>query len=334
VAIGIGRRQFTSALFGSAFAWPLATRAQQPERIRLIGVLAWGVENDPAVQAGLAAFQGGLAKLGWTVGSNLRVEIRWGGTNPETFARYAAELVALGPEVLLANSTPCLEALQRQTRTLPIVFTGVTDPIGQGFVTSLAHPGGNITGFSTFDASLASKWLEMLTQISPPVARVAVLFNPATTPYSSLMLPAIKEAAPTFAVTVRSAPVDSDSEVEAMMAEFTREERGGVVVLPSVFTVTHRKAIIDLAARYHLPTVYPFPFFPVDGGLMSYGTDLSDLSRRSAAYVDRILKGDKPGDLPVQLPTKFEQVINLKTAKALGVTVPQTLLIAANDVIE
>jgi putative ABC transport system substrate-binding protein len=333
MAIGIGRRELIAAL-GSAATWPLAARAQRPEPMRLIGALTWGVEKNPADQLRLAAFRGGLAKLGWTEGSNLRVELRWGGSNPEVFARYAAELVALGPELILADSTPSLKALWQQTRTLPIVFVNVIDPVGQGFVASLAHPGGNVTGFSTFDASLASKWLEMLTQISPPVARVAVLFNPATTPYSGLMLPAIEEAAPSFAVTVQTAPVDSDSEVEAMMAGFAHEERGGVLVLPSVFTANHRDAIIALAARNRLPAVYPFPFFAVDGGLMSYGTDLDDLIRRSAAYVDRILKGDRPGDLPVQLPTKFETIINLKTAKALGITVPNTLLASADQVIE
>jgi len=330
----VKRRQFLTLIGGAAAAWPLAARAQQPDRMRLIGVLTFGMENDPAGQSRLAAFRGGLAKLGWTEGSNLRVELRWGGANPETFARYAAELVALGPEVILADSTPSTEALLRQTRTLPIVFVNVADPVGQGFVTSLAHPGGNVTGFSAFDASLAGKWLEMLTQITPPVARVAVLLNPATSPYAGLMLPAIEEAGPTFAVSVRVVPVNSDSEIEAIMAGLGREERAGLVVLPSVFTISHRDSIIALAARHRLPAVYSFPVFAVDGGLMSYGTDFVDLSRRSAAYVDRILKGDRPGDRPVQLPTKFETVINLKTAKALGITVPNTLLASADEVIE
>ena len=328
------RREFMTLLGGAAVAWPLAARAQQPDRMRLIGVLMGSVETDPTGQSRLTAFRTALMKLGWTEGSNLRIELRWAGADPALFARYAAELVALGPAVILADSTPSIEALRRQTRTIPIVFVFVADPIGQGFVASLAHPGGNITGFSAFDSPIAGKWLEMLTQITPPVARLAVLFNPATTPYASLMLPAIEAAAPSFAVAVRAVPVDSDSEIEAMMVELAREERGGVVVLPSVFTINHREAIITLTARHRLPAVYPFPVFTADGGLMSYGIDPDDLHRRSAAYVDRILKGDRPGDLPVQQPTKFNLVINLKTAKALGVTVPNTLLASADEVIE
>lgn len=247
--------------------------------------------------------------------------------------RYAAELVALDPEVLLADTTPSLEALRRQTRTIPIVFVNVADPIGQGFVASLARPGGNITGFSAFDAPMASKWLGMLTQIIPPIARVAVLFNPATAPFAGLMLRAIEEAAPSFAVTVRAAPVNGNSEVETMMAGLAREH-GGVLVLPTVFTMSHRDAIITLAAKHRLPAVYPYPFFAAEGGLMSYGLDIVDQHRRAADYVDRILKGAKPGDLPVQLPTKFELVINLKTANALGLAVPDKLLALADEVIE
>jgi putative tryptophan/tyrosine transport system substrate-binding protein len=327
------RREFITLLSGAA-SWPLAASAQQPDKLRLIGVLIAGVNSDPAGQSRLAAFRGALAKLGWTDGSNLRIELRWGGADPALFARSAAELVALGPEVILSDSTPALEALQQQTRTIPIVFVGVTDPIGQGFVASLARPGGNITGFSAFDSPMAGKWLGMLTQISAPVVRVAVLFDPATTPYADLMPHTIENAAPSFAVSVRAAPVNSDSEVEATMAGLAHEERGGVVVLPSIFTTTHRHAIIALAARHRLPAVYSFPFFAADGGLMSYGVDLVDLHRRAAAYVDRILKGDRPGDLPVQNPTKFQLIINLKTAKALGVTIAPSLLNNADEVIE
>jgi putative ABC transport system substrate-binding protein len=303
-------------------------------RMRRIGVLTFSEESDRDGQSRLAEFRSALAKLGWTEGTNLRIELRWGAADLALIARSAAELVAFGPEVLLADSTPCLEALRRQTSTIPIVFVTVADPIGQGFVASLAHPGGNITGFSAFDPPMAGKWLEMLTQITAPVRRVAVLFNPASTPYAGLMLHAIEETAPSFAVAVRSAPVNSDSEVEAMMAGLAQEERGGVLVLPSIFTVTHREAIIALAAHHHLPAVYSYPFFAADGGLMSYGVDLADLYRRAADYVDRILKGTKPSDLPVQTPIKFNLVINLKTAKALGVSIPQTLLVAADEVIE
>ncbi len=328
------RRDFITLFGGGAAGWPLAARAQQHDRLRRLGVLEGNRANDPQAQANAAALVQGLAALNWKEGDNLRIDWRWGGGDPALFARYAAELVALGPEVLLADSTPSLEVLRRQTRTIPIVFVGVFDPIGQGFVASLARPGGNITGFGAFDSPMAGKWLEMLTQITPPVARVAVLFNPATTPYADLILHTIEDAASSFAVAVRAAPVDSVSEVEAMMAELAREERGGVLVLPTVFTVSHRDAIIALAARYRLPAVYSFRFFAADGGLMSYGSDLADLHRRSAAYVDRILKGDRPDDLPVQQPTKFDLVINLKTAKALGLSVPLTLQVAADAVIE
>jgi putative ABC transport system substrate-binding protein len=328
------RREFTTLLGGAAAMWPLAARTQPHDRLRRLGVLEGNRANDSQAQANAAALVQGLAALNWKEGDNLRIDWRWGGGDPALFARYAAELVALGPEVLLADSTPSLEVLRRQTRTIPIVFVGVFDPIGQDFVASLAHPGGNITGFGAFDSPMAGKWLEMLTQITPPVARVAVLFNPATTPYADLILHTVEHAAPSFAVAVRAAPVDSVSEVEAMMAGLAREARGGVLVLPTVFTVSHRDAIIALAARYRLPAVYSFRFFAADGGLMSYGSDLADLHRRSAAYVDRILKGDRPGDLPVQQPTKFDLVINLKTAKALGLSVPLTLQVAADAVIE
>jgi len=329
----IGRRQFITLLGGAAVVGPLAARAQQAERVRRIGVLMGAVESDPARQSQLAAFRGALAKLGWREGSNLGIEVRWGG-DPELCARYAAELVALGPEVILADASPSVEALQRQTRTIPIVFVTVADPIGQGFVANLAHPGGNTTGFSVFDAPMAGKWLEMLTQITPPVTRVAMLFNPATTPYANLMFRAMEDAAPSFAVAVRAAPVNSESEVDAMMAALAREGRGGVLVLTSIFTVTHRDAIIGLAARHRLPAVYAYSFFAEAGGLMSYGVDVADVHRRAADYVNRILKGDKPGDLPVQMPIKFNLVINLKTAKALDITVATSLLATADEVIE
>jgi putative ABC transport system substrate-binding protein len=328
----IGRRQFITLLGGAAVVGPLAARAQQAERVRRIGVLMGAVESDPARQSQLAAFRGALAKLGWREGSNLGIEVRWGG-DPELCARYAAELVALGPEVILADASPSVEALQRQTRTIPIDVT-VADPIGQGFVANLAHPGGNTTGFSVFDAPMAGKWLEMLTQITPPVTRVAMLFNPATTPYANLMFRAMEDAAPSFAVAVRAAPVNSESEVDAMMAALAREGRGGVLVLTSIFTVTHRDAIIALAARHRLPAVYAYSFFAEAGGLMSYGVDVADVHRRAADYVNRILKGDKPGDLPVQMPIKFNLVINLKTAKALDITVATSLLATADEVIE
>ena len=271
--------------------------------------------------------------MGWTIGSDLRIEARW-GTDPASFARYAAELIALDADVLVGEATPSAAAFQRQTRTIPIVFSGIADPVGQGFVASLARPGGNITGLSIFDAPMAGKWLEMLRQVSPPVARVAVLFNPATTPWAGMMLQALQQAAPSFDVAVRAAPVASEAELEALMAEIAREEHGGVLVLANVFAMTYREAIINLAAKHRLPAVYGFRVFVADGGLMSYGIDPAEVFPNTADYVDRILKGAKAGDLPVQQPTKFELVINLKTAKTLGITIAPILLATADEVIE
>ena len=305
-------------------------RAQQPDRLRRVGVLMGSVESDQARQAQFIAFRDGLTKLGWTEDRNVRIEVRW-NANPTLFAHYARELIALAPEVLLADSTPALEALRQQTRTIPIVFVTIADPIGQGFVTSLTRPGGNITGFSVFDAPMAGKWLGMLKQTSVPVERVAVLFNPVDAPYGPLMVRAAEEAAPSFAVAMQAAPVNTKSEIEETIA---RLKRGGLLVVPSIFTVVHRKAIIALAARHRIPAVYSYPFFAADGGLMSYGVDLADVHRRAADYIDRILKGAKPSDLPVQLPVKFNLVINLKTAKALDISIGPSLLGTADEVIE
>jgi putative ABC transport system substrate-binding protein len=262
----------------------------------------------------------GLGALNWHEGGNLHIDWRWSGGDPALFERYAAELVALGPEVLFAVGSPSVEALRRQTSTIPIVFVQVVDPVGQGFIASLAHPGGNITGFTLYDAPMASKWLGILTQITPPVARVAILYNPATAPYAGWLLRAIEAAASSIAAAVRAAPVNDDAEIEAMMAGLAREGRGGVLVIPSAFTIVHRDTIVALAARHRLPAVYPYRFYTAAGGLMSYSVDLNDEFRRSADYVDRILKHAKAADLPVQLVAKFELTINLKSAKALGIT--------------
>jgi putative ABC transport system substrate-binding protein len=274
----------------------------------------------------------GLGALNWHEGGNLRIDWRWAGG--KLYERYAAELIALNPEVLVVWGSPSVAALRRQMSTIPIVLVNVTDPVGQGFVESLAHPGGNITGFTDYDASMAGKWLGMLTQITPPVVRVAVLFNPTTAPFAELMLRVIEESARSLAVAVRAAPCHDDAEVEALIAGLAREERGGLLVLPENFNIVHREVIITLAVRYRLPAVYPYRFFTAIGGLMSYGIDPDDLFRRAASYVDRILKGAKPADLPVQNPNKFELVINLKTAKALGITVAPLLLAIADEVIE
>jgi putative tryptophan/tyrosine transport system substrate-binding protein len=328
-------RRVVLAGIAAAFApGRLAAQAQQQDGVRRLGVLMGFRANDPEGQAAAAALSRGLGALDWKEGGNLRIDWRWGGGDAALDERYASELVALGPDVLLVQGSAPIKALRRQTSTVPIVFVNTADPVGQGFVASLAHPGGNITGFSVYDPPMASKWLGMLTQITPPVARVAVMFNPATAPYASLMLRAIEDAAPTVALTVRAAPCRDDAEIGTMMAGLAREERTGLLVLADGFNNAHRDAIVALAAQYRVPAVYPFRFFVAAGGLMSYGIDISDLFRRSADYVSRILKGANPGDLPVQNPTTFELVINLKTAKSLGITMAPSLLVGADEVIE
>ena len=315
---------------------PRRLLAQTPSRDRppRLGVLMGNLANDPVGQSYATSLLQGLRALGRQAGGNLRIDWRWTGGDPALFDRYAAELVALGPDVLLAQSSPSVVALRRTTNTIPIVFTMVTDPVGQGFVDNLARPAGNITGFSDFNALMAGKWLEMLTQVAPPVARVAVLYNPATAPYAGLMMRAIADAAPSFAITAKAAPCSDDAEIESVMTELVRGERGGLLVLTDIFNIVHRDAILATAARYRLPTVYFARSFTVAGGLMSYGIDYADLFLRSADYIDRLLKGASPRDLPVQQPTKFELVINLKTAKARDITLSTTLLATADEVIE
>jgi ABC-type uncharacterized transport system substrate-binding protein len=329
------RRQFITLIGGAAAVWPVIALAQQRNAIRHLGVLMGFVADDPEGQADVAAFIRGLGALNWKEGSNLRIDWRWGDSDPALLERYAAELVALGPDLLLAgSSSTAVGALQRRTSTIPIVFANTTDPVGQGFVASLSHPGGNITGFSNYDPLMVGKWLGLLTQITPPVVHVAALYNPATTPYAPLLLRAIQEAAPSLGLSVRAAPVKDEVEIDATMAELAREERGGLLVLPDIFNNEHRSAIVALAARHRLPAVYAFRFFALAGGLMSYGIDLSETFRRSAGYVDLILKGTVPADLPVQAPVTFKLVINLKTAKALGLTMPTALLVSADEEIE
>jgi ABC-type uncharacterized transport system substrate-binding protein len=309
----------------------LAPLAQAQSGMRRLGVLMGRDKSDPLVQARTAALVQGLGALGWHEGDNLRIDWGWASSAHTPYEQQAAELVSLGPDVLVALGSPSVAALRRQTTTIPIVFVFVTDPVGQRFVASLARPGGNITGFSNYDPPMAGKWLEMLTQITPPAAHVAVLYNSATTPYAGLMLRAIEDAAPSLAVSVQAAPYHDQAEIEAIMAGLARKERGGLLFLPTNPT---GERPVPLAARYSLPAVYPFRNFAASGGLMSYGIDLIDSFARAATYVDRILKGAKPGDLPVQNPTKFELVINLKTAKEIGVTVAPALLAQADAVIE
>ena len=321
-------------LGGAAAAWPLAARAQPAGGMRHLGVLMAPHANNPEVQANAAALRQGLVEHDWREGNNLRIDWRWAGSDPALFRRHAAELVALGPEVLLALGSAAVAALREQTSTIPIVFVSVVDPVDQGFVKNLAHPGGNITGFSNYEPPMAGKWLGMLAQLTPPIARVAVVYNPATTPYAGLMLQAIEAAAPSFAVSIKAATVHNDAELETTMAGLSREAHSGLLVLPNAFTTDRPAALVALAARYRLPAVYAWRFFVTAGGLMCYGVDRADLFRRSASYVDRILKGEKPADLPVQAPTKFELVINLKTAKTLGITIAPSLLDDADEVIE
>jgi putative tryptophan/tyrosine transport system substrate-binding protein len=308
--------------------------AAEGEKIHRLGVLAGYRANDPLGQLLAAVLVQGLAESGWLKGENLLIDWRWTGGDAKLYERYAHELVAPDPDVLLAQSSPSVGALKRQTNSIPIVFVIVTDPVSQGFVTSLAHPGGNVTGFSDYDPPIAGKWVQMLTQITPPVAHVAVLYNPASTPFVDLILRAIEVAAPSFAVTVQTAPCHDDVEIDALMTELARGGRGGVLVVPEIFTAVHREAIVSAAARHHVPAVYPNRISAAGDELMSYGIDHGDLFRRSATYVDRIFKGERPADLPVQNPIKFKLTINLKTAKALGIDVPPTLLATADEVIE
>ncbi len=328
------RRRDFIALAGAAAAWPLAARAQQPAAdVRRIGVLSPFAESDPEVQANVTAFRQSLQKLGWTEGRNLRIDYRWGSADPERIRAQAIELVGLKPDVILVSTALALQPLQRETRSIPIVFTQITDPVGSGFVASLANPGGNITGFTPAEFSMFGKQLEVLKEAAPQVTRVAVILNPDQKPQAG-MWRAIEAAAPSFGVRLTAAGVRNSGEIERAVDSFAREPNGGLIVLPNPVNEGSRKLIITLAARHRLPAVYAFPFFVRDGGLISYGVDLVDQYRQAAAYVDRIFKGEKPAELPIQQPTKFELVINLKTAKALGLDLPWFLQQRADEVIE
>ena len=329
------RREFITLLGGTAVAWPLAARAQQGDRVRRIGVLMGYAESDLEVQAHIAAFREGLQKLGWTEGRNTQIDTRWAAPDDaESRRRFAKELVALQPDVILSNTTPTTTALLQQTLTIPIVFAIVADPIGSGFVGSFARPGGNVTGFTFTEPTMAGKWLELLKEIAPRVVRVAMLFNPVSATYADYWLNPFKAAAPTFAVEAIAAPVRDTSELEPVIAAQARQPNGGLITMPDSFTDAHRVEITSLAARYRLPAVYPFRFFAEVGGLLSHGVDRTDNFRRAATYVDRILKGEKPAELPIQAPTKYETVINLKTARTLGLQIPDKLLALADEVIE
>jgi putative ABC transport system substrate-binding protein len=328
------RREFITLLGGAAAAWPLAARAQQrTDRVRRIGVLMNLAADDPEAQARLAAFHQGLQQAGWVVGRNLRIDYRWGAGNADRFRRYAPELVALAPDVILATSGTTVPWLLQATRSVPIVFAQVPDPVGAGFVASLAHPGGNITGFTNFDYPMGGKFLELLKEIAPRVTRAAVLRD-AGDPAGIGQWGAIQTAAPSFGVALSLVDVRDVGEIERGLTAFARGSNGGMIITGSAPAAVHRDLIITLAARHQLPAVYPFRFYATSGGLISYGADPVDQFRRAAGYVDRILKGEKPADLPVQAPTKFELVINLKTAKMLDLDIPPTLLARADEVIE
>jgi ABC-type uncharacterized transport system substrate-binding protein len=327
------RREFITLLGGAAAAWPVAARAQQGDRMRRIGMLIPFPKNDADSQVRIRVFEQTLQQLGWTAGRNVRIDVG-SGQDVEAMQRVATQLVATQPDLIVSQSTPRTAALLQQTRSIPIVFVQVTDPVRAGFVASIPRPGGNATGFITMEQTMAGKWLELLKEIAPRVNRVAILFNPATATYAETYLNPFKAAAASLAVEAVLAPARGTSELEPVIAAQGREPNGGLVVMPDQFMVAHRVAVTSLTARYRLPAISAYRFYTELGALLSYGNDVTDSFRRAASYADRILKGEKPADLPVQAPVKFELAINLKTAKKLGLTVPPTLIAIADEVIE
>src|SRR6202795_290569 len=329
------RREFITLLGGATAAWPLAARAQQPDQVRRVAVLMGYSEADLEAKELLREFKEGLSELGWIEGRNLLMVVRWAPGRTDLMRTFAKELVGLQPDVILADSTPVTAALKHETFRIPIVFAAVADPVGSQFVASLPRPGGNITGFGSLETSIASKWLELLTHIAPGVKRAAMMFNPDTAPYiNSYVLPSFEAAAQSFKVVLIAAPVHSDSEIETVITSLGREPGSGLLGMPDNFVEINRALIISLAARNNVPAVYQTPVIARDGGLLSYGADFRDIFRRATRYVDRILRGAKPSELPVQMPIKYLMIINLKTAKALRLAVPPALLVAADDVIE
>jgi putative tryptophan/tyrosine transport system substrate-binding protein len=327
------RRNFVTLLGSAAAAWPFAARAQS-ERVRRLGVLMYTAESDDEGQSGIAAFREELGKHGWTEGRNIKIEARWSAADIELMKRFAEEMVGLQPDLILTSSTPATGTMLQQTRTIPIIFVLVADPIGSGYVASLPRPGGNVTGFAPIVASLGGKWAELLKEIAPPLARIALLFNPPAATFIESYLNPFKTAAASLGMEAIIAPVHDMPEVESLVAAQAREPNSGLVVIPDAFTISHRTAITSLAAHYRVPAVYWSRSFAELGGLISYGPYIVDEYRRAASYADRILKGEKPADLPVQAPTRYELVINLNTAKALGLSVPQSLIVTADELIE
>jgi putative ABC transport system substrate-binding protein len=328
------RRTFITLLGGAAVAWPLAARAQQGERMRRIAFLHAFAENDPESLARIVAFRQGLEALGWIENRNIRVEHRYSGGDLGRIETHTTEVVRSAPDIIVCSSTPIVAALKQATDTIPIVFSVVNDPVGQGFVATLSHPGGNITGFTFIEFPLIGKWLEMLKEIAPGIKRTLLIFNPNTSPYYPVFLREFGAAPASLAVELSVSPVHNEAEIEAAVTAFAREPGAGLIAAADVFINTRRRLIMALAERHRLPVIYPFRQFASEGALITYGPDSIDIVRRSASYVDRILKGEKPADLPVQSPTKYELVINLKTAKALGLTVPLIMQMTADHVIE
>jgi putative tryptophan/tyrosine transport system substrate-binding protein len=328
------RREFITLVSSAAAAWPFAALAQQAEPMRRIGVLMAFAQTDAEWQRALATFLEALEQLGWAQGRNLQIEYRWAGADRDRIQRCAAELVGLNPDVLVGQATPSVAALQQATRTIPIVFVNVSDPLGSGFIESLARPGSNITGFSNFEPSMGGKWVELLKEIAPHVTRIALMSNPKTSPQARAYLPSIDSAALSLGLQLIASPVHDSAEIEDAIAKIARDPGGGLILPSDIFTLNNRELILRLADQHRVPAVYPFREFAQSGGLLSYGVDMVSQFRQAAPYVNRILKGEKPGELPVQAPTKFELVINLKTAKVLGIAVPLTLQVAADEVIE
>jgi putative ABC transport system substrate-binding protein len=327
----IRRREFIT-LLGGAVAWPLAARAQQPERMRRIGVVMAYAESDPNGQVQFKAFREHLQKLGWTEGTNLRIDLRFGAGDPVRIRQLAKELLSLGPDLMVGNSNAVTTILQSEVHTLPLVFVSVSDPIGSGFIADLARPGGNITGFANFQASMGGKWLEKLLEIAPLVQRVGLVYHPE--PPNFGYLKSAEAAAPPLKIKLEGLPVQSRAGIEQALETFAREPRGGLVIAPNVVTFANSSLIVALAERHRLPAIYPFAFYAKEGGLISYGFDAVDQFRQGAVYADKVLRGAKPSDLPVQHPSKFEIVINLKTARSLGLEFPPTLIALADEVIE
>jgi putative ABC transport system substrate-binding protein len=330
--MSLRRRDFIAGLGGAA-AWPLVASAQQGDRVRRIGLLMPYEKNDPLAKAGFSAFTQALAGFGWTDGRNVRIDARWFGDDINLIRALAKELVSLQPDIIVTGNTPATFALQRETRTIPIVFAGVADPVASGLVARINRPGGKVTGFAVAEPSMGGKWLELLSEIAPGLKRVAIMFNPDTTVALDFM-PSLETAAQSLKVEPIIAPIHSDAEIEAAITALGREPGGGLVVTADPFMVTHRAPIISAAARNNVPAVYNPSTFARDGGLLSYGPDFVDITRRAATYVDRILRGEKPGDLPVQFPVKFEMVVNRRTANALGLAIPPSILLRADEVIE